>query len=60
MSSSGETRETDGTTGTGGGGSGNGASEGVVQQATQVIYPQYYQLESRSFSQASKRSCTEN
>lgn len=53
VSSGGEARETEGTSGTGGGG--GGASEGVVQQATQVIYPQYYQLESRSFSQASKK-----
>ncbi|XP_069186166.1 cAMP-regulated phosphoprotein 21 isoform X6 [Procambarus clarkii] len=42
-----EARETEGSSRTGSG----GTSESVVQQASQVIYPQYYQLESRSFSQ---------
>ncbi|XP_042210603.1 R3H domain-containing protein 1-like isoform X3 [Homarus americanus] len=47
VSNNGEVRETEGSTGTGNG----GTNEGVVQQAPQVIYPQYYQIESRSYSQ---------
>ncbi|XP_071541861.1 uncharacterized protein enc isoform X3 [Panulirus ornatus] len=52
ISSSGEVGETESSTGVGGG----GTSEGTVQQAQQVIYPQYYQLESRSYSQATHLS----
>lgn len=47
--SSGETREPEMPAASGG----STGSEGVTQPTSQVIYPQYYPLEARSYSQVS-------